>query len=383
MTIIPFPSAARCAAPASKAVPDTLILPIAPQAVGGLRFASGKKAVQTLSPVAALEEMGRFRGLNGVELDGPGDPLATIDATLATIALLKQQYPMVHISLTTLGIGGEQHTAGLAAAGLGSINVLADTFDPALAEKLYAWIRPGKKTVALQKVVPLLLAEQVKTVRAMAAAGVVVTIRTTVYPGINAHQVGEIAETMAALGARAMELLPYCPDPQQADGPSSPTRMQMEQIGTLAAPHLALSIRQAADCGCSSGSACGAGISAQPGLPQPSTERPRVAVVSATGMEVDLHLGQAKTILIYGPRADGLTCLLETRQAPDPGSGEARWEQLAATLHDCFALLTASAGQRPREVLGTAGIRVLITEENIEGTVDVLYGGGKKQKCGK
>ena len=108
-----------------------------------------------------------------------------------------------------------------------------------------------------------------------------------------------------------------------------------------------------------------------------------MAVVSATGMEVDLHLGQAKTILIYGPRADGLTCLLETRQAPDPGSGKARWEQLAATLHDCFALLTASAGQRPREVLGTAGIRVLITEENIEGTVDVLYGGGRKQKCGK
>jgi nitrogen fixation protein NifB len=75
--------------------------------------------------------------------------------------------------------------------------------------------------------------------------------------------------------------------------------------------------------------------------------------------------------------------MLETRQAPDPGSGESRWEQLADTLSDCFALLAASAGQRPREVLGGRGIRVILTEENIEGSVDVLYGGGKKQKCKK
>jgi nitrogen fixation protein NifB len=34
-------------------------------------------------------------------------------------------------------------------------------------------------------------------------------------------------------------------------------------------------------------------------------------------------------------------------------------------------------------VLGAKGIRVILTEENIEGTVDVLYGGGKKQKCKK
>ena len=43
--------------------------------------------------------------------------------------------------------------------------------------------------------------------------------------------------------------------------------------------------------------------------------------------------------------------------------------------------MAASAGQRPREVLGNRGIRVILTEENIEGTVDVLYGGGKKEKC--
>jgi nitrogen fixation protein NifB len=94
-------------------------------------------------------------------------------------------------------------------------------------------------------------------------------------------------------------------------------------------------------------------------------------------MEVDLHLGQAYQVLIYGPREDGLACLLETRPAPEPGSSD-RWEELAERLPDCFAILAASAGERPRNILGDHGITILITDGEIESTVDMLYGGGKK-----
>ena len=390
--VIPFSRAARCTAPATEAARDTLILPIASRSVCGLRFAGEKKAIDALSPAEALAEVGRYKNLVGVELGGPGDPLATITPTLETIVLLQQLSPPLTVSLTTLGIGGTQYAADLAAAGLGSINVLIDTLDAATAEKLYAWIRPGKKTLPLDKTVVMLLEEQAKTVQAMAEAGIAVTIRTTVYPGVNAHQVVDLAEAMAELGAKEIELLPFTPEPQQVDGPPPSTRVHMEQIGKLTSRFLGTHVRQVAvdACGCSSsgcecGCGCGAtaGATIQPGLPKPSAERPRVAVASATGMDVDLHLGQAKTLLVYGPRGDGLTCLLETRQAPEPGSGETRWDQLADILPDCFALLAASAGQRPREVLAGRGIRVVITEENIEGSVDVLYGGGKKQKCKK
>ena len=385
MTVIPITNAPRFTAQATDDVVKILRLPVAPQATCRLRYTQETKAEQSLSPVEALTEVGLHKGLEAVELDGPGDPLASMATTLATIALLKNHHPALTIGLTTLGLGGEQHAAELAAAGLNRITVLIETMELAAAEKLYAWIRPGKKNVPLPKAVALLVDEQPKTVQALAAAGVKVAIRTTIYPGINAHQVVTIAETMAELGAKEMELVPFTPDPQQTDGPAPSTRVHMEQISKLTGLSLATTIRQVnvVDCGCSSGCGCGAKEPAQPGLPKPSAERPRVAVASTTGMDVDLHLGQAKTFLIYGPRADGLTCMLETRQAPDPGSGESRWEQLADTLSDCFALLAASAGQRPREVLGGRGIRVILTEENIEGSVDVLYGGGKKQKCKK
>jgi nitrogen fixation protein NifB len=383
MNVIPITSASRFAAAATDAAVSTLRLPVAPQAVCRIRFSPETKMGQALSPAEVLLEAERYPRLHSVALEGPGDPLASIGATVETIAQLKKRYPELRIILTSLGFDGARYASDLATAGLDHLNLLVDTLDPATAQQLYAWIRPGKKTVPLKTVVPLLLEEQTKTVQAMVQAGVTVSIRTTVYPDINADQVGAIAETMAAQGATEIALLPFSPDPQQTDVPAAPTRMQMEQICKLAGQYMPATILEAAESGCSSAtSCCGSGATVQAGLPQPTAARPRVAAVSATGMDVDLHLGQAKTILIYGPRADGLTCLLETRQAPASGSGENRWEQLAEILHDCFALLVASAGQRPREVLSSRGVRVIVTEENIEGTVDVLYGGGKKPKCG-
>ncbi|MBM9537732.1 NifB/NifX family molybdenum-iron cluster-binding protein [Desulfobulbus alkaliphilus] len=384
MTVIPITSASRFAQRATAAPVKTLKLPVAPRALYRLRHAPEKHLDQVLTPEEALREVALHQGLADVELEDPGDPLASMATTLATLALLKKHHPELRITLTTLGLDGEGCAAELAAAGLDRVTIQVETMEPATAEKLYAWIRPGTKTLPLSRAVAQLVTTQPKTVQAMATAGVEVRIRTTIYPGINAHQAVMIAENMAALGATAMELVPYTPDPQAVDGPVPPTREQMEQISALTSQYLQTSLQgmSVVERGCASGCGCGAKVTAQPKLPKPSNERPNVAVASATGIDVDLHLGQADTLLIYGPRGDGLTCLLETRQAPAPGGGESRWEQLARTLNDCFVLLAASAGQRPREILASQGIHVLLTEENIEGTVDVLYGGGKKQRCG-
>ena len=383
MTVIPITSASGFAFRGTDSAAKTLKLPVAPRVVRRLRHAPEKTTVYALSPVEALRELELHPGIASVDLEGPGDPLASMATTLRTIALLKKQRPALRLGLTTLGLDGENHAAELAAAGLDRVTLEVETTEPATAEQLYVWIRPGTKNLPLAKAAAQLITAQPKTVQTMATAGVEVSIRTTIYPGINAHQAVMIAENMAAIGAKTMELVLPAPDPQVKDGPVLPTREHMEQISILTGQYLTTSFREVpvAECGCASGCGCGAKGAAQPGLPRPSIERPNVAVASTTGMDVDLHLGQATTLLIYGPRGDGLTCLLETRQAPAPGSGESRWEQLALTLNDCFVLLAASAGQRPREILGNRGIRVFLTEENIEGTVDVLYGGGKKQRC--
>ena len=391
MSVIPISSAPNSAAPAITADVSMRRLPVAPLAFCRICNIQEAKAHPAMNAAEVIAEVDRYPGLTRVELDGPGDPLASMATTLATVAVLRQHRPEVTIGLTTVGLGGAEYAAELAAAGIGSVTLLVEALDAATAERLYAWIRPGKKNIPLQDAVSLLLDEQARAVPALAAAGLAVTIQSTVYPGINAHYMAAIAETMAELGATAMRLVPFLPDPTLANAPPAATREHMEQLARLTSHFLPTTsvVMDVADCGCDCGPRCGSGAtcgcgavaSVQTGLPQPTIERPRVAVASATGMDVDLHLGQARKLLIYGPREDGLACLLETRQAPDPGSGVSRWEHLADVLHDCFALLAVSAGQRPREVLGNRGIRVILTEENIEGTVDVLYGGGKKHKC--
>ncbi len=334
-------------------------------------------------PVEALnwvnETLGE-RNVDAVYITGPGDPLAIPGPTMETLQLIKGKFPQLGLGITTLGLGGRSSVDMLAQNGIGRVTLLVDAVDADITQSLYAWIRPGRKTIPLVKAAKILLDEQIKAVRAFKESGFTVDIRTTVYPGINDGHVENIAKKMARLGADSMTLAP-CKPSENEGYPSVPDAGLMARLFEAAAKHMQVKIGgqntekewKTTSTGCTYPST----------IVKPSPERPNVAVVSSDGMDVNLHLGQAIQVLIYGPREDGLACLLETRRAPEPGSGDSRWEKLADSLNDCFAMLTASAGDNPRKILSNRGISVIITDDNIEGMVDVLYGGGKKGKCKK
>jgi len=96
--------------------------------------------------------------------------------------------------------------------------------------------------------------------------------------------------------------------------------------------------------------------------------RPYVAVASEEGALVNQHLGEAARVLIY--KKDESTAsgfkFHEVRKTPEPGSGEHRWRDLGAVLHDCRAFLVSAAGPSPKRVLEETGIEVLEMEGMIE-----------------
>jgi nitrogen fixation protein NifB len=314
-----------------------------------------------------------------VAITGPGDPLATPDITLETARLVRQRYPAVKIGLKTLGIGSDRLAGDLARAGVNYVEMQVDGIKVDVLEKIYAWIRPGAKTLKVGEAVELLIREQRNGVPALRFHNIGVTILTTLYSGLNLDHAPKISAAMMVLGAGGMGLIPYTPKPGAEVDLECPDQLAVQAITEKAGASLPivepLLLNQ------SGGDVDRAPLRTKP-LPRPTGERPNVAVVSSNGIEIDLHLGQAIRLLIYGPRQDGLPCLLATREAPVPGATD-RWAELAAILHDCFVILAASAGETPRRTLAAAGIKVLITEDNIEGTVDALYGGGKKGKKGK
>uniref|UniRef100_UPI0040567835 NifB/NifX family molybdenum-iron cluster-binding protein n=1 Tax=Candidatus Electronema sp. TaxID=2698783 RepID=UPI0040567835 len=372
----------QCACPRSMRI-DSLILPIAPQAVCGRRFGGGKAAA-ALPPAEAaawLDELIKGgKSIGGVTVCGPGDALAVPEILFATLDLIRAQHPDFSLHLTAAGLGAAALAPKLAERGLAQISLQVEAVAADIAEKIYKWIRPGKRTLPLAEAAVLLISEQEQAVAALAQAGLKVNIQTTVYPGINDQHVAVIAEKMAKLGAASMTLLPFAAAEEEG-GPPSCDAALLAQVKAAAAAHLELAEYGATLLSPPSSGTAFAGTL----LPKPTQARPNVAVVSSSGMEVDLHLGQAEKILIYGPRCgDELPSLLTVRNAPQAGAGSSRWETLAREcLFDCFALLAAKAGENPQKVLAEQGIKVLLAEDSIEGLVDVLYGGGKKQKCKK
>lgn len=382
MNIIPIASGTGCCRPAAQ-TPQRLRLPVAPRALARVRWAADGKPTPAMTPDEALTWLDSMHRqgveIAAVELAGPGDPLAAPGSTLETLALVHRRYPDIALSITTLGLGVEPYAGQLADLGVRQVTVLVDAVEPEAAARVYAWVRPGTKTLPVSQAVALLLGEQARTVAAMKRAGMTVHIQTTVCPGVNDGQVEAIARQMAALGADTMTLLPAHRPADAPQGNEAEDEAVLATVRTLAARHLPVVEAQATAEPGGADAALGGAFS----LPKPTPERPNVAVVSVGGMEVDLHLGHAIKALVYGPREDGLISLLATRELPEPGGGSARWEEVARILNDCFALLTVSAGESPRQILADRGVRVLITEGEIDGAVDLLYGGGKKKAVGR
>jgi nitrogen fixation protein NifB len=361
---------------------EIIHLPVAPQITAKTRFSSvHPKKVSFMMPheaICLLDEVMQKRGdeISMVAISGPGDPLAVPDTTLETLRLVRKNYPGVGLGLRSLGCGCARFAGALAEAGTDYVEMIVNGVQPEIIEKLYAWIRPGLKTLKLAEAAELLVREQKNGVPALKYQGIAVSINTTIYMGHNEDHIGKICRTMKELGADTVSVTGYEPESGAEVVLAPPDPGILQQARETAArylecvrPLLSMSSR------CTGPEQKHGSLS----LPQPDQRRPNVAVISSNGIDVDLHLGKAARILIYGPREDGLPCLLEYRVAPDPGTGAARWVKLAELLSDCCGLFAAQAGATPRQILSEQNLPVFLSEAQIEPLVDTLYGGGKKK----
>ncbi len=361
---------------------EIIHLPVAPQITAMTRFSSAlPNRISFMMPVEAVDFLSRVYEQKGGKIDmvaisGPGDPLAVPDTTLQTIALVRQRFPGMKIGLQTLGIGAEKFAKELAAAGVGYVEMVVNAVKAELLEKIYAWIRPGQKTLKINHAVKLLMEEQKNGVPALKYHRVFVAISTMLYPEINGRHIGQISRKMMELGADSIAVTPCESEPGSQVIPKLAGEREIIKAVKAAARYLpVVEAKLTSRCRCQPVTPTSITHLIRP---RPTVEKPNVAVISSNGVEIDTHLGKADKILIYGPREDGLPCLLDARQAPPPGGGAARWIDLAAAIDDCFVLLAAQAGEMPRQILSENDIPVLITDDQIAGVVEVLYGIAEK-----
>jgi nitrogen fixation protein NifB len=318
-----------------------------------------------------------------VGIAGPGDPFASPQETLETLRLVRHAYPDLLLCVASNGLNVSPYVDDLAELKVSHVTLTINAVDPEIGAQVYAWIRDGRRPFRGTTGAGILLERQLEVVRLLAERDVLVKVNTILIPGVNDHHVGEVAREVKDLGAHILNCIPLYPVENTLFADiEAPTAAEMTAAREAAGEHLPL-MHHCTRCRADATGLLGEAMTgehfdrlrraaAQP--LSPADERPYTAVATMEGVLVNLHLGEAATLQIYERTDEGFE-LVETRETPAPGTGSARWEQLAESLHDCRALLVSSAGNSPRTALHQRGVRVVMMEGLIEEGLEAVYSG--------
>jgi nitrogen fixation protein NifB len=350
---------------------------------------------QALHYVTRLLDMGKPISVAGIA--GPGDPFANPEETMETMRLLRRKLPDLLLCVSSNGLGIAPYIPELASIGVSHVTITMSALDPVIGAQIYAWVRDGKKVYRGEEGAELMIHRQLDAIRLLKEHDIVVKVNSILIPGVNEHQMVEIAARCKAMGVDLHNIIPLCPVEgtpfEDIEEPSGKLVNELrEACGRL--------VTQMTHCQRCRADACGLlcegttqetmnMLQEASNAPiHPDDNRPYVAVATREGVLVNLHLGEAEAFQIYG-HADGEFMLVDTRKAPSKGCGEVRWSTLARWLHDCRAVLVSSAGPKPTDALQKEGIKVIVMEGLIDEALSAIYKGREVKapvrafKCGK
>jgi nitrogen fixation protein NifB len=318
-----------------------------------------------------------------VGIAGPGDAFANPKAAMETLRLIREQFPDILLCLATNGLNVGPYIEELANLKVSHVTLTVNAVDPEIGAKIYSWVRDGKVIYRGIDAARLLLSRQLDAIVALKAAGIIVKVNTIIVPSINDCHIKDVAEKMASLGVdiqncmvmyrnagTPFEILPEPSAQHVVEIRSEAERIipQMKHCTRCRADAVGLLDDDRSDefRGCLSECSHTREIVVD--------NRPFVAVATLEGVLVNQHLGEATLFHVWGEAANGYT-IVDTRPAPDPGSGINRWLALAETLKDCRAVLVSGIGETPRQILEENDILPVEMSGFIQTGLDAVYQG--------
>lgn len=345
-----------------------------------------------LSPAQAMvyleEVLRRKPNISVVGIAGPGDPFANVPQTLETCRRVRKRYPDMMLCVATNGLNLAPYLDELAELNVSHVTVTVNAVAPDIGAAIYAWMRIGKRVRRAQEGAAILLDRQLEAIKGLKARGIIVKINSIVIPGINDHHIEAVAKKMSKLGVDIFNCMPYHPNKgSDFEHLGEPDTDTVNAIRRAASRH----VKQMRHCKRCRSDAVGM-LGEMPSKElldtlkncqhlevlepkgQHVSHRPYVAVASLEGVLVNQHLGEARQVMIYGER-QGRIQLMEARPTPEPGTGMARWQELAAMLTDCRAILVSGVGDHPQKVLASSGINIIACEGVIDEAVRLVFAG--------
>ncbi len=323
---------------------------------------------------------------------GPGDPFANAPEVLETMRLLKEKHPDLIFCLSSNGLNVPFYLDEIAALGVTHMTITMNAVDPAIGAKLYSWVKDGKIIYQGEQAAKLLFNRQVEAIKGLKARGITVKVNTIIVPSVNDKHIEEVSKFVASLGVDIQNLIPLKPSEGtpfvNLPEPSHDMVAALRQVAGVHVKQMTHCQRCRADAVglltddksttelCGTLRACAALKPLTMDHPlKVEKPRPYIAVATREGMLINLHLGEAERFQIWG-MVGGKLSVIEERQAPKAGCGPKRWEQLAATLHDCRAVLASAMGEQPRITLEKHGLNGYVCSGFIEEALNTAMSGG-------
>jgi len=197
-----------------------------------------------LSPVQALARLRQLAtahpDLSVVGIAGPGDPFATPEATLETLALVRREMgEELLLCVATNGLGLAEHVADLAALRVQFVTITINALDTRIGERIYRSVQHRGKRRTGAAGFELLCEAQMRAIRRLKAHGIHVKVNTVVIPGINAAHVPAVAAEMARNGVDTFNCVALHPVAGTPFGDyRSPTGAELRDLRRIVGDHL-------------------------------------------------------------------------------------------------------------------------------------------------
>jgi nitrogen fixation protein NifB len=344
-----------------------------------------------LSPEQAAVYVGKVLEkeprISVVGIAGPGDPFANGQETIATLRLIRKQFPDMLLCVSSNGMGIGPYIEALAELDVSHVTITVCAVEPEIGKKIYSWVRDGNIVYRGLAAANLLLARQMEAITQLKNFGITVKVNCIVIPGVNDHHIETVAAKMKEMGVDLLNCMAMFPNINTPFGSlTQPGKKTMEEIRKKAEDYLP-QMRHCTRCRADAVGlleddktvefrSCLADCSTLP--PIPAAKRPYVAVATQEGVLVNQHLGEAKEFQIWGLEGEKYQ-LIENRKAPVSGGGIRRWHQLAKVLADCRAVLISGIGPTPAEILEKSGTLPVEASGFIEEGLAAIYQGKKTE----
>jgi len=355
-----------------------------------------------LKPQQAVEYLknltSKYENITVAGIAGPGEAFAQPNILMDTLEGMKNDGVDIIPCLSSNGLDIYPYIDDLERLGVKHVTLTINGMSLDVLEKIYSWVRFGKRVYRGRKAAEILHENQMKALKKLGEKNFIVKVNMVLIPGINASDVEAVAKVAAGNNASVMNLIPLKPvkdTPFQNVG--EPSHTEINELRKVIEKYLK-PMTHCARCRADAAGLLGKDLSDTSELLKyyanmqigKAAGNKRVAVASNEGIMVNLHLGEAPFFYIF-EEENGEYKFIEQRTTPSPGEGDARWVRLGEILSDCRGVLVAGIGAKPTRTLeGKFGLRVIEMTGLIGDGLDAIFKGKEirtlnrsdMQKCG-